>query len=145
MRRKYGFTLIELMVVVAIVAILAAIAVPAFNDQLRKSRRSDAYQALGELQLKQENWRSNRATYTGTLADLGYTSATLPSGYYTVALTVPAPAACASTAATTANSYQIAATAAGSQTKDGKCATIVLTNLCGLIHKTSTPAGNDCW
>jgi type IV pilus assembly protein PilE len=148
MQTSRGFTLIELLVVVAIVAILATIAVPAFTEQMRKSRRSEAFQVLGDLQLKQERWRSNRAAYTATLSDLGFGSATLPSGYYVVSLAAPAPSPCptAGTPATTAaNSYQITATASGAQASDARCATIVLSNRCGVIEKSSTPAGNICW
>jgi type IV pilus assembly protein PilE len=148
MRNTHGFTLIELMIVIAVIGIITAIAVPAFNEQVRKSRRSDAFQAIGDLQLKQERWRSNRANYTATLADLGYNSATLPSEHYTVALATPASTPCPTTdnpATTTANSYQITATAIGAQAKDTRCATIVLANRCGVIEKTSTPAGGTCW
>jgi type IV pilus assembly protein PilE len=148
MRKSNGFTLIELLIVMAVIGIIAAIAVPAFNDQVLKSRRSDAFQALGDLQLKQERWRSNRATYTATLADLGQSNPTLPSGHYAITLATPAPTPCptqGTPATTTANSYQFTATAVGAQAKDRRCATIVLTNRCGVIEKTSTPAGNTCW
>lgn len=58
-----GFTLIELMVVVAIVAIIAAIAIPSYTEQVRKSRRADAARAVGELQLQLERWRAEHPTY----------------------------------------------------------------------------------
>jgi type IV pilus assembly protein PilE len=99
-------------------------------------------QALSELQLKQERWRANHATYTTTLSDLGGV-ATLPSGYYTIGTSTPAtapPCTCS-----TATCYAFTATAAGAQAADSQCATMVLTNRCGVISKTSTPAGNACW
>lgn len=144
MNRTRGFTLIELIIVVAVVAILLAIAVPAFNDQIRKSRRSDAFQALGDVQLRQEKWRSNNATYA-TLTNLGFGSETptLPTGYYQ--LSIGLPAAVAGCVPATSNSYEITATAIGAQAADATCATIVLSNRCGVILKTSTPAGNTCW
>lgn len=69
MRRHTGFTVIELMITVAIVAILAAFAIPMFGEQLAKGRRSDAISTLTELQLKQERWRANHSTY-GSLKEI---------------------------------------------------------------------------
>ena len=63
MQRRAGFTLIELMIVVAVVAILAAIAIPMFGEQMAKGRRSEAMSTLTDLQLREERWRSNHGTY----------------------------------------------------------------------------------
>ncbi len=60
-----GFSLIELMIVVVIVAILAAIAVPAYNDSVNKARRSDAQSALLGFAQAMERWNTNRNTYIG--------------------------------------------------------------------------------
>ena len=69
MTRETGFTLIELMVTIAIVAILAAFAIPMFSEQKAKGRRSDAISTLTQLQLDQERRRANHATY-GSLVDI---------------------------------------------------------------------------
>ena len=69
MRREVGFTLIELMIVVAVVAILALIALPMYSEQMRKGKRAEAAQALGDMQLRQESWRADHPTY-GVLDDL---------------------------------------------------------------------------
>jgi type IV pilus assembly protein PilE len=63
MQRRAGFTLIELMITIAIVAILAAIAVPMFGEQMAKGRRSEAMSGLTDLQLREERWRSNHGSY----------------------------------------------------------------------------------
>ena len=80
-----GFSLIELMIVVAILGIIAAFAYPSYQDQMRKARRSDAQAALSTLALQMERRFSNQNTYTTDLTDLGYAAATnvpTPEGYW---------------------------------------------------------------
>lgn len=143
MKRTQGFTLIELMVVVAIVAILAAIAIPAYTDQVRKGRRSEAISELSRLQMGQERWRADHSAY-GTLNEAGGSSP-LPSGYYTIAASAPSGTCASGTVASNANSFAFTATAAGAQFSDARCATLKLTSLCSVVSKTSTPSGNTCW
>ena len=128
MRSQRGFTLIELMIVLAIVAIIAAVALPAFNEQVRKSRRSEAMNGVSNLQLRQEAWRTNHASY-GTLIELG--GATNP--YYTLSVTVP-----------TATGYVItAAPISGGPQASDRCGSFVLTNTAGTVVKTA--GRSDCW
>ncbi|OUR73998.1 hypothetical protein A9Q78_01910 [Methylophaga sp. 41_12_T18] len=84
-KKTNGFTLIELMIVVAVIAILAAIAMPAYQDYVERARRADAKAGILSLQLAQEKWRANNPAYTSTLSDL--TSDTLsPDDYYTLSI-----------------------------------------------------------
>jgi type IV pilus assembly protein PilE len=65
-KRNKGFTIIELMIVLVIVAILLALAYPSYIDYVRKGKRGDAQQALLNWAVNQEIWRSNHPTYAGT-------------------------------------------------------------------------------
>lgn len=69
-----GFTLIELMIVVAVIATLAAIAYPSYIDSIRKSRRADAQQGLMEAAQKLETFYARNAFYTADLTQVGYTN-----------------------------------------------------------------------
>lgn len=81
--RQKGFTLIELMIVVVVVAILAAIAIPNFLEQSRKGRRADAVRSVGDLQLALERYRAENPTYACPTA-----TCPLPtSSYYDIGVT----------------------------------------------------------
>lgn len=100
-KRVCGFTLIELVVTVAIVGILAAVAYPSYANAVRKARREDAMAALLELQLVQEKWRANNPSYTSLLTNLGYSVAsngTSRDGYYTINVTAASATAFTATA-----------------------------------------------
>jgi len=112
-RFSRGFTLIELMIVVAIVGILAMIAYPSYLDSIRKSRRADAVAALGAGQLAQEKYRANNTTY-GTAAQIGL-AANSPDSYY--AMTV---------SGTSATAYTITATGQNGQNLDTGCTVITV-------------------
>ena len=129
-----GFTLIELMIVVAVVSILAAIAYPSYMSQARKSRRADAVSAISAVQQAEERWRANNPVYTATIGAGGLTgvSATSSGGYYTLEVSAP-----------TEISYTLTATAAPgkSQTGDTGCTALVVTVTRG--NGVNTPAA--CW
>ena len=81
--QERGFTLIEMMVVLAIVAILAALAWPAFTAAMNKSRRSDAMAALANITQAQERWRANNPRFQDDLALLtGATNGLSRAGHY---------------------------------------------------------------
>lgn len=117
-----GFTLIELMVAVVVAAIVASLALPAFFDAVRKSRRSEAFAALSALQQAQERHRAGNPAYTTDLVLLQVPSRS-SSGLYTI-----------SVAAADATSYTLRAQAAGAQTQDLRCATMVLRAVAGTVQ-----------
>lgn len=139
--RERGFTLIELMVVVAIVAILALIAIPIYTDQIRKSRRADAQQQMQQIALLQEKWRSEHPAYTAVWANLGGDPDTVyPTG---VGQHYDWPDVTVSAAGVFPQTFSITATAVAGQAKDkvsgASCATLSTDQTGG--HGTNTP----CW
>jgi type IV pilus assembly protein PilE len=64
MRNTFGFSLIELMVAVAIVSILAAIALPAYNDYVTRGKLAEAYSLLGSQRVKMEQYYQDVRDYT---------------------------------------------------------------------------------
>ncbi len=104
-----GFTLIEVMIVVAIVAILAAIAYPSYIAQVRKGHRAAAQSYLMDLAQREEQYMLDARTYVDSKAALGYsTDPSEVSPWYTVTITPGA----------TPPTFTITATAVGSQAAD---------------------------
>ncbi|MCB1679557.1 MAG: type IV pilin protein [Halioglobus sp.] len=135
-----GFTLIELMIAVVIVAVLMAISLPSYQESLRKGRRSDAKAGLADVANRQEGFMLDRSTYTTDMQELGYTSDPMVSeeGYYTIDA-----AACAT--GTIATCYVLTATpvAGGAQDDDTRC-TVFTLNSSGAKAATGS-GGSSCW
>lgn len=122
--RQTGFTLIELMIVVAIVALLAAVAFPSYQSYIRKTRRSDAFIALSNIQMAQERWRGSHTTYAATVGTLGL-PVNSERGFYAMSL-AGLPDGSGTPSAT---SYSAIANGTGStQVNDsGGCSTLTVT------------------
>ena len=121
---RRGFTLIELMIVVAVIGILATIAYPSYQDYIRKARRIDAQGVMLDIQLQQEKYRVNHVSY-GSLTDLG----SFLSDYYTFAIS-----------GNTASAYTITATAKSgtSQASDTGCTSMT-------VNQASAKTPDSCW
>jgi type IV pilus assembly protein PilE len=70
MRSNKGITLIELLIVIVIIGILAAIAVPVYTNYMQRARRADAKTALEQLRASQEMFRAERGSYSTDLVQL---------------------------------------------------------------------------
>ncbi len=144
-----GFTLTELLIVMVVVAILMAIAVPMYQQQVQQSRRTEATNAVLELASREEKYFSINNNYTTDPTQLGYSTtegATFPQStgtYYQITVDVPAPAA------GVAPSYTITATpATGSpQLNDTTCQSfsVIQTGVQSAANSTGGDTTTTCW
>ena len=80
-------TLVELLIVVAIVAILASVALPSWNSQVQKARRADARNTLTFVQVEQEKYRADTGSYAPSMTALGFGSYNSPTrDYYNISI-----------------------------------------------------------
>ncbi len=143
LRRPRGFTLIEVMIVLVIVGILAAVALPSYQQYLQRSRRADAQSQLGAIAQAQERYRSSNVAYADTLATLGVK---LSSQHYDVTL-APLPGA-----TSYVGGYEIHAKpkAGGVQAGDKACADMYISMSSGqMVYKDTNPQSTAlkalCW
>lgn len=140
-----GFTLIELMIVIVVIGVLAAAAIPSYRQYVAKSRRTDAKSALLATSQAMEKFYTEKMTYdTATLgtANTDISKATSPDGYYTIRFdSAPTGAVCSglSTTSSSANAYRICATPTGSQTGDS-CGILSIDN-----QGIKLPSTAGCW
>lgn len=126
--RNRGFTLIELVIVMAVLAVLAAVAVNAYRDYVLESNRTEAMSALTELAQRQEEYFGNRQAYTGSLSTLNV-SATTDNGLYQLSIEASAT-----------TSYTLRATPIDTQVQDQDCEWFELNSL-----GQRTAENTDCW
>jgi type IV pilus assembly protein PilE len=138
MKNGRGFTLIEVMITVAVLAILAAIAVPSYNEYVRKSRRADAKVALAQTAQQLERCFAQNNTFVYDAADAPSCPQdfTTNDGYYTVVV------------AATVTTYTLSAqpTGKGGQNNDAQCGKFILdSNGSKTSQDSSGVASDDCW
>lgn len=145
MNKQRGFSLMELMIVVAIAGIIGAVAYPSYMEQVRKTRRADCSGALVSLGSSLERFYSVNSTYLGAAAAGANTGA--PAVYATSCpVDGGTPNYNLTIQAATASTYALRAVPVGDQTKD-KCGTLTFSNT-GLKGVTGATAGftwQKCW
>lgn len=142
-KRNSGFTMIELMIVVAIMAIITLVAYPSYQQSMRRTRRADGIAAALALQVAQEKFRANCTVYASDFGAANVCTPTTvppvfevqadpdsPEGFYTLSIS-----------GATGNSYVITATPQGAQADDDACDPMVITF--GAGEPVKTPA--ECW
>ena len=140
-RALAGFTLIEVLAVLSMTGVLTSVALPTFEGQLQRARRSDVLVTMMQVQAAQERWRSNGARY-GSLADIG-APALSAAGHYRLQVR-----------SADEDGYDVLAVATGTQARDANCRNMAVrvtgANLAyasGPDATLSNPAGlnGKCW
>ena len=134
-RNAAGFSLIELMIVVAIIAILSAVAYPSYVKYVQKSRRADALSALAQTQVIFERCYAQSFSYSVACTALPIFPFASNQGFYAIALSN-----------LTATTFTLTATPTGSQTADSRCALFSINETNQRIGlDASGTAQAECW
>ncbi len=134
MKNINGFTLVELMITVAVLGIIAAIAYPTYQEHMRKTRRVDAKAALMDAAAKMERHYIQFSRYSGTIASSGI-SATSPEKFYSIAATVTNP---------NSQTFTLTATRAGRQVGD-KCGDFTIDQAQNKNVVNGSLNATQCW
>lgn len=131
-----GFTLLEVMVAVAIIGILAAIAIPSYTDYILRANRAEGREWLMRVSAAQERFYTNRNTYTDdVVSGAGLSLGTISSekGHYNVRVVVT----------NDGQSYELIGLPQGRQTTD-KCGELSITNV-GVKGYSGNEGNGNCW
>jgi type IV pilus assembly protein PilE len=137
-----GFTLLELVIALAVIAVLASIAYPGYQQLVINGRRADGTTALTDLANRMERYYAQNNTFatatiaTGTAATDVLPAAASRQGYYTLSITAQAQ-----------HTYTIRATRAGVQANDTKCGNFTLTStgVKGIVGNATGYTVARCW
>ena len=139
-RRNAGFTLIEVMIVVVIVSILVAVALPAYQGSLQKGRRSDAMSSLLDAANRQQQFMLDQGSYSDDMTELGYGADpwVTEEGHYSISA-----ASCSGGAI--GNCFELTATpqAGSPQAKDARCTSFKLDSFG--VRSATGPTATECW
>ena len=143
-----GFTLMELMVAVAIVGILAAIAIPSYTKSVTKTNRRAAEVCLASFATHMERFYTTNLRYDQTVAGVAMNTAALQAlglDCASNANTGSTYSYAFGTGSPTASTYTLIAAPSGTQaTRDAKCGSLTL-NQAGVRAVTGTASVADCW
>jgi type IV pilus assembly protein PilE len=131
-RYTHGFSLIELLVTIMIIAILAAVAIPNYRQYVLRGHRTEATRALQDLAAREESYYFTNNAYTNSLATLG-SNASAAGSFFSIGL-----------ASASSVEYSLTATAQGTQLQDKGCTKFTLSRA-GVMGSEGTEMPATCW